>query len=416
MVQDNLLQRSLTNLFLLLLLLLPWTVEWHPGSWALDVPAEPLLFLEGIGLALLFWRQKEKTLGLLRSNLLLWPVLLMVGWSAVAAANTALPWVSWKYWIVGTGHLFVFLGAVLLMPDLRRAGLQYFLLSMAGMVAYTLINYAILGFQVNKVMLAPIPFYPDANLFAAIACMALPLVWLPELWLFAGKHRLRLRWGLSIALVGGIVLSTSRGAFLGLAAMGMFALIWRTRAWWGLWATGAVGGMLLLLLPPVQARIVQRVSGDVSTLERLNRYDCAWQMMSIRPLTGFGPGTFQFAYLPFQRPERMTRISVTSPLLERGPDTYGRGGGAHSEYFQAGAETGWPGWILLMLLISLSLAKGINAANSFAGRPMYWTACLLSFAVMALFNNFLHDARVAFLFWSAIAFLMTLGQGIKPTQ
>ena len=57
---------------------------------------------------------------------------------------------------------------------------------------------------------------------------------------------------------------------------------------------------------------VGNITTDVSNLERLNRYSCAWRMFQDRPITGFGAGTFPIAFLPYQRQEEMTRISVTT--------------------------------------------------------------------------------------------------------
>ena len=157
-----------------------------------------------------------------------------------------------------------------------------------------------------------------------------------------------------------------------------------------------------------RAQIAARLNADVSSMERLNRYSCAFRMARDRPWAGFGPGTFQFQYLPYQRTEEMTRISITEPIIRRGPHNNGRGGGAHSEYFQALTETGWPGLLGWLLLAAGSLFAGIRLYRRTG--QLYWlalTLSLLSFFLHGLVNNFLHDARVAALVWGQMAVLLS---------
>jgi O-antigen ligase len=142
------------------------------------------------------------------------------------------------------------------------------------------------------------------------------------------------------------------------------------------------------------------ITSDVSNLERINRYSCALRMTKDQPWAGFGPGTFQFAYLSYQKPEEMTRISVTTAEKHRA----GKGGGAHSEYLQAFAEMGiiggllWIGIVIGMLFTVLSLyhhsKEKILLALLFG---------LTTFFIHALFNNFLHHGKVAVLVWSSLA-------------
>jgi O-antigen ligase len=166
----------------------------------------------------------------------------------------------------------------------------------------------------------------------------------------------------------------------------------------------------LLLVPAaigLKPALDRKLEKDVSTLERLNRYSCAWRMAEQRPWTGFGPGTFQFQYLPFQRPEEMTRISISDPARDLHPDQLGRGGGAHSEYLQALAEGGWPALLWWLLLAGTSVFMGVKLYLSAQSKESQWfalavTFSLLTFFIHAFFNNFLHDGRVAALVWGQV--------------
>jgi O-antigen ligase len=154
----------------------------------------------------------------------------------------------------------------------------------------------------------------------------------------------------------------------------------------------------------LEKKIATHFAKDVSAQERLNRYACALRMAGEQPWAGFGPGTFQFQYLPFQKPEERTRISRSEPIAQRGPDNYGRGGGAHSEYLQALAELGWPGLSLWLLFLFFSLGIGIrNYQQTGALVWLFLSLGLLSFFLHGLVNNFLHDGRVAALVWGGVA-------------
>ena len=155
-----------------------------------------------------------------------------------------------------------------------------------------------------------------------------------------------------------------------------------------------------------QMTSVFNIKTDVSNLERINRYSCAWRMFKDRPIFGFGAGTFQVEYLAYQKTEEMTRISVTHP----GPHPPGRGGGAHSEYFQALSELGLIGFLIWIGFLFATLWSGLDIYHR---QPVKWkketalflTFGLLTFFIHASFNNFLHNGKIAVLVWSFMAYL-----------
>jgi O-antigen ligase len=137
-------------------------------------------------------------------------------------------------------------------------------------------------------------------------------------------------------------------------------------------------------------------------------------MANDRPWAGFGPGVFQFQFVPYQKSWEMTRISVHTPVIERSPATYGRGGGAHSEYLQALAEMGWPGllgWLALSLFV---LRTGLKGLSECCGPRLLWlTMSFFSFIAHAFVNNMLHDGRIAALFWGTAAMIGTVAGSRK---
>ncbi|MCS7074409.1 MAG: O-antigen ligase family protein, partial [Bacteroidia bacterium] len=160
-----------------------------------------------------------------------------------------------------------------------------------------------------------------------------------------------------------------------------------------------------------QAKSITSIKTDVSNAERLNRWSCAFRMANDRPIVGFGPGTYQFQYIPYQLKAEMTRISVKT----------GRGGNAHSEYFGPMAETGYLGIFVMFALVIASLYYGINVWHSklplverMVGLTIF--CGLLSYHIHALVNSFLDTDKAAFLYWSSFAFLVILDLKSRQIQ
>ncbi len=385
----------LFRLYQLLFLLLPWSVEADFGAWKLTVPAEPLIALAGIGLAVALVRRGK----LPKPNALVWLAGSWLGWQLIAALFSSMPVVSWKYVLVEAGQWWVFFAGLLCFPVMWPRLLRLFGWSMLGVVVYTIGHHALYHFRADQALLAPMPFFPDHTLYSAVLVL---LIFNPgtgyQKFFNAEKFFPMRPWAYLIALI----LAASRAAWLSLILAGLFGLMLYFRKYWRL---GVLAGVVALCAGLFfQKKIQPGWTPDVSTQERLNRYACALRMAADRPVTGFGPGTFQFQYLPYQHPEEMTRISLQAPVEKRGPDNYGRGGGAHSEYLQALAETGWPGLVLWLLLVCFSLWRGVRLY--LRTDEIGWlllSLALLSFFLHGLVNNFLHDARVAALVWGGIA-------------
>ncbi len=330
----------------------------------------------------------------------------------IAAAISTMPIVSLKYWLVEAGHIWVFGFGMLLWPSLWQRALPYFLASMLGVSCYSILHHSLYDFRADQALLAPMPFFPDHTMYAAV--LAILFFYGKIEW--EGKDAFgrffQKKWVQNSAIAVfffALLVSTSRAALLsfGIAAA-VFAGFYFRKTNQYLTVGAFCAAVLILAIGAIKT--LDASTADVSVLERLNRWHCAASMLASEPLTGYGPGTFQFRYLPFQQPEKMTRISLQEPLPGRGPDTYGRGGGAHSEYWQAGAELGWPGLALWLALVCGSLWKGfsraVRAQSPSTRRMALLTSLgLLTFFLHGLANNFLHDARVAALVWGGMAWV-----------
>lgn len=404
------LQRS----YLLLFAALPWSVELPIGAWQMDIPAEPLMALLGIGLG---WQVCRKPAYFYKKiftrPVLLWS-LAWLCWMAASASRSSMPIVSWKYWIVECGHWWVFAVGLAAWPMMWGQLARAFAYSMAGLIVYTLAHHAQYHFRADQSLLAPMPFFPEHTTYAAALAMS---GWI----LFAEQNSAKNKtvfFVLASLFAVGLWLSHCRAAWVSVAvAAGLAGFIhtWqRRRMMWILAMVSMLSG-IFFFRKIIFEKIKTATAHDVSTLERLNRYACAARMAAKHPLTGFGPGTFQFQYLPYQRPEEMTRISLRSPLSGHKPETFGRGGGAHSELGQAWADTGWPGlllWLSWALAVFLAILpspsrflkpKGALAA-SFPSITLRF-AILLSLATFflhGLINDLLHDSCIAAWVWGQL--------------
>jgi O-antigen ligase len=113
---------------------------------------------------------------------------------------------------------------------------------------------------------------------------------------------------------------------------------------------------------------------------------------------GWGLGTYQFQYAPFQHSSQLTIISTNAGDL----------GNAHSEYIGPLAELGWPGLLWVVVLISALYATGVNAYHRMQpgrDRTLLLLALLglTTYWVHGVLNNFLDMDKGAVLVWMSAA-------------
>ena len=402
--------------YLALFVLLPWSLECSFGAWKMNLPSEPLIAALGIGLFWFILKNPGAARAAFSDNFLLKISFAWIGWLGVSTCFSTMPLVSWKYWAVEAGHWWVFCVGLAMFPKIWPRAFRLFAFSMAGVVVYTLIHHSFYDFRVDQALLAPMPFFPENTLYAAVLAMVVTN------FHFSTKNvePPNLKAAQTLLLWVGLLFSFCRAAWVSVLLVGgLFLLLHFRKKWWLFAFAGLVlfAGSLLFS-GQILDRMTKEIGKDVSTLERLNRFACALRMAHEKPWTGFGPGTFQFQYIPFQKPEEMTRISARAPILACNPDTYGRGGGAHSEYFQALAEDGWPGLALWLMLTVAVLWTGFSSFFRAKTTDYQWfalalTLSLLTFFLHGLANNMLHDGRVAALVWGGAGWLGGRFRGCK---
>jgi O-antigen ligase len=289
-------------------------------------------------------------------------------------------------------------------------------------VFYTLYNHSTFGFDKPHSNMVMKPFYNDHTAYGAIIALFLPV--------FTGfavsreyKKSYRILSLIVLAiLVTGIIFSYSRAAWISVAAsIGVFILVkLRIKFYWVLIALAA--GVALFFMFRFQfldklernkqdsstdfvehVQSISNISSDASNLERINRWAAAIRLFEERPIFGWGPGTYQFVYAPYQRAKERTIISTN----------YGDMGNAHSEYIGPMSESGVLGmltFIGILVTVIMTAMRVYKRAKNKEARMISLVILLglITYYVHGLMNNFLDSDKASVPFWGFTAILVAL--------
>jgi O-antigen ligase len=127
------------------------------------------------------------------------------------------------------------------------------------------------------------------------------------------------------------------------------------------------------------------------------------EMFNRRPVVGWGPGTYQFVYAPFQQAKDRTIISTNN----------GDGGNAHSEYLGPLAEQGVPGMLLFVSIFIYTIILGFKlfyAAREKEHRIIILSVFLglITYFVHGTLNNYLDTDKASVPFWGFIGILVAM--------
>jgi len=425
---------------MLLAALLPLSIRMSiPGSGAeLIFPGEALEGLLLMVFVLRFIIRDQR----IDAGFLFHPVTIglmcMLFFTVLSTAFSTMPGVSVKALIVRTLYAGVFY--FLIHESIRTAPsrfLNYFMLygaSIAAVVLYTIYNHAGYQFSKDTSGIVALPFYSDHTIYSACIAFVLPFFILLAFNKSIGGFSLYARiffMLLVLIFMAGIFFSLCRATWVSLVFGLLMVLLLRLKARpvHLLAGLAVIAAWLFAYSDAVidnfkqnrydsnargagieeQTKSITNISNDQSNGERLNRWKCAVRMFEMKPFTGFGPGTYQFQYLPLQRKSDMTRISVTNPYHIK----IGQGGTAHSEYLLALSEGG----IFLFIFFVFTAAMAVFTAmknyyrlRDRAGRLISGALVvgLVTYLVHGFFNNFLDTDKAAFLFWGAVSMIVTM--------
>lgn len=400
--------------------------EMVPGlPFDMFLPTEPLLF----GLLIVFLLKVIYERGF-DHDLLKHPVSIAIyinlTWILITAVTSTMPLVSVKFWL---SRLWFVVGFYFLAGKLftdRKKMEKYVWLYAVGLVVVILYStYRHLGYGLYDKQAAHFvmsPFYNDHTSYGAVLAMFIPLLTLFSFGSsYPRKSKIIAMFVLAVILLG-FILSYSRAAWLSLiVAIGVYVVMKLKIRFQPLFITFVTVLVLFFLF---QNRIfmmmeqnseqssadfrthissMSNITTDASNLERINRWNCAIQMFSDKPVFGFGPGTYMFKYAPYQQKEFRTIISTNSA----------DGGNAHSEYLGPLAESGLFGMLSFLLIIGVVVYTAVHTytrLNEKALKSLVLTSLigLVTYYMHGFLNNFLDTDKLSAPFWGFTAIIVTL--------
>jgi O-antigen ligase len=402
-------QQALGMTVLVLPLSWKWSIE---GAVDLTFPSEFLIIT--MALVVLWELAVMARWQIVRNHP--WPALWIITFLLPLVQST-MPVTSLKFTVLNALMVGVFYYGILLFAvDQFRFYLRLFALALVPVVFWGMYNFY--RYDFNPITITGIfqPFFYSSTFLGAVCAMGMGYAVGRS---SKGWYYLALA-ALAFAVV---VLSESRAALLSTV------LVFASLPLYGLrrWARLAVPVVLLVggygVVGPDALReafaynkveshdptanvfeetlSVTNVETDVSNKERLNRWVSALKMFRERPHWGFGPGTYQFAYIPFQEEGLKNRLSVRNP--DNPPP--GSGGSAHSEVLLQLSENGWPTTVVFVVMMGVWVRRGLLFPRNWRDPKVAFFLAMVTYIFHMNVNNFLNQPAFAFLFWGFGAML-----------
>lgn len=417
---------SLDKVLLLTAFITPLSIniEKITGGMSVSLPAEPLL----AGILVMFIAKTIFERGF-NSKIAKYPISIVIYvmfiWMIATTITSEMPVVSVKFivsrlWFIVPSYFL----CALLFKDPKNISkfIWYYMAGLIIVVFYTISNHAMHGFDGDTAHWVMTPYYNDHTAYGAALAVYIVLC---AAYMFMPNISKIKKLGIIATfclLLLAIVLSFCRASWISLiAALGVLACV-RLKIKFKYIA--AVIVVLTGLFFTFQQQIFyslskndQDASGDVveniqsmtnistdaSNLERINRWNSAIRMFKDRPVFGWGPGTYQFLYAPYQESKNKTIISTNS----------GDMGNAHSEYIGTLAEQGIPGSLIVVSIVVVFMYCGLMTYRRAKNKEskilvLAATLALFGYYIHGTLNNFLDTDKLAVPIWSCMAIITAI--------
>jgi len=391
---------------------------------SISVPSEPLL----IGI-LFFLVLKILLEGGIERRIVRHPITIAIifnlSWMLITAITSDIPLVSFKYLLSRLWFIIpIYFGGLMLFRNKKniRIFIWAYVLALILVIIYTTWVHMGYGFSEKAGHWVMSPFYNDHTAYGVILALFLPIMFGLSLDKAVSGNQ-RLLAGISVGvLMVALYLSYSRAAWVSIGfVIGVLVLI-KLRIKFKWIAITSISLLILFFTFKFQildkleknkqdasanfiehVQSISNISSDASNLERINRWQAAIRMFNERPVFGWGPGTYQFEYAPFQRSKEKTIISTNLGDL----------GNAHSEYIGPLAESGFPGLLSVISILITIIYTGLKVhknAESAQSRliALSITLGLITYFVHGILNNFLNTDKASVPFWGLAAILVAL--------
>ena len=398
------------------------------------LPTEPILF----GLMLAFWA-KVLIEGNYNRQILRHPITIAILIHILAmcfsAITSTMPEVSFKFILVNVWFItcFYFLLVLVFKQGLNR--IQYFfwlyIIPFTAVILYASVQHIQAGLTQKATGWVTQPFVLDHGVYGAMLGLIIPFL---VVFLFYARHFTNkplvgvLVFGVLLLCLFALIFSYTRAAWLGVVCALGFYFLMLLRVKFITFLAGLSLGLIIFAVFQTQIvmdlnrnktdsstdfdkhlKSISNVRTDASNLERLNRWASGWRMFKEKPLLGWGVGTYQFQYAPFQKPYEKTIISTNMHDV----------GGIHSEYFAPAVENGTVGFLAFLGVVLCSIACGMRAFYRSTSMPAKLLALsavlgLITYFVHGTLNNYLDSDKTAPLVWGFMAIITSVELFFTP--
>jgi O-antigen ligase len=416
---------SLDKVMMLISFIIPLSVTLKEfEQLAVSLPAEPLL--AGVMILfiakLLYEGNYDRKISHHPIAIVIYCIFL---WMIVTTITSEMPLVSIKFivsrlWFVIPS--FFFCALLFKKPKNIDRFIWLYIASLCIVVVYTTIIHAQHGFDNDSAHWVMSPFYNDHTAYGA--ALAIYLIFAITYAFIPGiKSRQKIFILAAVALLSvAMVLSSCRAAWVSLAAsLGvLICVLLKIKFRWVFTTLVILVGLFFAFQHQIidalehnnqdasgdiveNIQSITNISTDASNLERFNRWHSAFRLFADRPVFGWGPGTYQFVYAPYQMSKDKTIISTNA----------GDGGNAHSEYIGPLAEQGFMGTILMLALVITVVYTGLKAYNKAKNKKakvlvLGATLAFFGYFVHGFLNNFLDTDKLAVPVWSCAALIAVI--------
>ena len=245
--------------------------------------------------AAILFSKEEKRLPWTRETVLL---LLFTGWMFLSTLMAQYPWLAWPQWDKVWRIILMTYLTMMLITDRQRLHWLVTVIALSiGFFGFKGGVFILTGGSGHNVMGPSGSFIADRNSVGLALIMIVPLLWYVRLHTENYWIRLGLLGGGALALIA-IIGTNSRGALLGLAAMGLFFLMKARNRFGIILALIPVVLVVLYVMPPEwfeRMHTIQTYEEDASAMGRLYAWGNAVTLANMffvgggfRAVTGFG--------------------------------------------------------------------------------------------------------------------------------
>ncbi len=417
---------SLDKLIYLVVAITPFSFTYKNDEmgFSIDLPTEPLVVLIMVVFFMKLFYEKEYERPILKHTVTLILIFQLL-WLLITSVTSELPVVSLKFflsrlWFVTVFYFFI----IRMFKDYEKIRWfpWVFAVPLAIIVIYITFVHSLSGFERFAGIAAVRPFFNDHTNYGATLALVAPLFGVMAFYTGYKKIYRRIALALFLLFAMGILFSYSRASWISLAvAFGvMMVLVLKINFKIVIAMVAIVAGLFIYNQEQIMidlqrntqessgdfsehVRSISNITSDASNLERINRWRSAIRMFEERPVFGWGPGTYQFVYAPFQLSTDYTIITTN----------FGDLGNAHSEYLGPLSESGILGMLFVIALFVSIIILAVKNFKHNPNREFRWMSLGILLGFVAYFthgflNNFLDTDKVSVPFWTLMAVLVAI--------